>query len=152
MQINAMIQPSKMQPGVNIVAFLCVALLCLLSELPSSAKVIILIGMVGYALYDVHSNRHQPRLIQLVHMDRQVWRWMTAMGHTPLEERRAEGHLHSLHRMGWVMVLGFMVQTSSKPQITYWVIWRDQVSADDWRRLMVLARFWAPLEIDQPKT
>ncbi|WP_410209865.1 hypothetical protein [Aquirhabdus sp.] len=151
MQINATIQPSKMQRGVTIVAFLAVALLGLLSALPLLAKVVLLLGLAGYAFYTYHVDNHQPRIVQLIHMDRHVWRWVTVLSKAPLAEDKEEGDLHSLHRVGWVMLLGFRMQTSSKRQIRYWVIWRDQVCADDWRRLMVLARFWMPLEMDQPK-
>jgi len=146
MQINATIQPSKMQWGMTIVAFLFVVLLSLLSTLPLLAKVVLLLGLAGYAFYTYYAGLHQTRLVQLIHMDRQVWRWVTVLPKAPLAENKAEGHLHSLHRVGWVMVLGFRIQSSSKCQIRYWVIWRDQVCADDWRRLMVLARFWTPLE------
>ncbi len=165
MQINATIQPSQMQRGVNVVAFLCVGLLCVQSDLSSEAKVIILMIIAGYAIFRWFLDRRRAVLIHLIQMDRQFWRWETKR-HNANQAGQAvkeEGQLDRVHRVGWVMVLGFRVKpraphqakphnrSQTRSQIKYWLIWRDQVDADEWRRLRVLARFWIAVDTDAPR-
>jgi hypothetical protein len=144
MQIAAEIQQSRLQKWAHALLFVVVSLLLILSNLPWWTILLTLLALLIFSLYQTFYHKPKPKLLELIQLERNVWRWYeSTVGAT--HSVQCEGLLQMIHRWPWVMVLGFLSTrdgNAQNVQRVYQVIWRDQVDADTWRRLTVLARFW----------
>lgn len=143
MKIHADLKPSHLGRLLEVVLYLLVGVLCALSGLPlwvTLVTAVLLLVVFGTQRLRAAA---MPRLIQLIQLDRRDWCWyeVTMSPQHGLQSARVEAKLQQVQRVGPVLVLRFQSAPDNRP--CAWVIWRDQVDADNWRRLVVLARFWS---------
>jgi hypothetical protein len=143
-----------MRLWVEAALYVSIALLLLLSDLPLWAIVSTLSVMLVVYLLATRQRAAQSRLLQLIQLDRATWVWYSAQASAQhgLQTIRVEGSLLHVQRVALLIVLHVQIESTSdaKGEISrqQHVIWRDQVDADNWRRLVVLARFWTDPQID----
>jgi hypothetical protein len=148
MKVHADLKPSRMRLWVEAALYASIAVLLLLSDLPLWAIISTLMVMLAVYLLATRQRATQSRLLQLIQLDRASWVWYSAQASAQhgLQTNRVEGSLLQVQRVAFLIVL--QVQIDSAPDTAgvirrqRHVIWRDQVDADNWRRLVVLARFW----------
>ncbi len=142
MKIHADLKPSRLRSGVEVGLYLIVAVLCALSGLPWWVSVFVVLALVIVFTIQNLKATLSARLVQLIQLDRRVWCWheVTTSAQHGFQSVRVDAELRQVQRVGPVIVLRFDCATHDRAQS--WVIWRDQVDGDNWRRLVVLARFW----------
>lgn len=121
----------------------CVSMILLFSEMPVWAKGLSLTFMGCLIAYQRLWQQSSARLVQLIQFDKTTWRWTVLENPRHQKNTTHEGRL--IHARGGWFVLALTLETTikNKTQTKSWVIWRDQVDADHWRRLVVMTRFWA---------
>ena len=143
MKIHADLQPSRLRRGVEVGLYLLVAILTVWSGLPLWVMIVTILLLLGVFALQSARAAAVPRLIQLIQIDRRIWCWyqIVASPQHGMQTTRVEAELQQVQRVGPVVVLRFQALGANvRPQS--WVIWRDQVDDNNWRRLVVLARFW----------
>lgn len=143
MRINATLHVSLLQKWSEAVAFFMVCFILIFSEMPSWGKGLALLFMGFFFAYQRLFKKPTARLVQLIQFDKDTWRWSVLEPHRIKKTMIYEGRLVNVQGWLFVLVLRFETIVKHKPVTTSWVIWRDQVDADNWRRLRVIARFWA---------
>lgn len=143
MRINTTLQVSRLQKWGEAVALLMVCFVLIFSEMPIWGKGFALMLMGFVIAYQHLLQKPTARLVQLIQFDKENWRWSVSNSKRIKKTDIVEGRLVSVQ--GWLFVIVLRLETTvkNKPVMTNWVIWRDQVDAVNWRRLMVMARFWA---------
>ncbi len=143
MQVHADLSPSRIQPLIEIALYGVVALLTAFSPLPRWMIVCTVLTLLAVYLYQRCFAVPRARLVQLIQLDLRDWCWYDVPAGQPSSvTRRRVGTLQHVRRIGWVMALDFRITTDPGSHTVRWLIWRDQVDADNWRRLQVLLRFW----------
>lgn len=143
MRINTTLQVSRLQKWSEAVAFLLVCLVLIFSEMPFWGKGLSLLLMGFFLAYQYLFKKPAARLVQVTQFDKENWRWSVL---EPLRTQKThvyEGRLIKAQGGLFVLVLRFETKVRQKTVMTNWVVWRDQVDAQNWRRLIVIARFWA---------
>ncbi len=143
MRINTHLQVSQTKIWVEALLLLIVVLILIFSAMPALIIALTLIAMVCVIAYQKLLQKAPAHLVQLIQFSQDDWRWSV---YDPRRIKKAlihEGRLLNVHHWFFVMLLRFETTEKNKKTIQSWVIWRDQVDADHWRRLIVIARFWA---------
>ena len=122
---------------------LTVCLVLVLSDMPTWGKGIALMFMGFSFAYQRWMQKPAARLVQLVQFDKENWRCSVQIFHRIHKTNIVEGRLVSVQGWLFVLVLRFETTDNNKQVTKNWVIWRDQVDAENWRRLIVIKRFWA---------
>ena len=143
MRINATLRVSRLQKRSEVAAFLMVVLLLILSEMPLWSKAFALILMSAFAVHHHLLKKPTERLTQLIQFDKDHWQWSVLEPHRIQKTKNADGRLVSVQGGLVVFVLRLETTVKNKSVIQNCVIWRDQVDADNWRRLVVISRFWS---------
>jgi hypothetical protein len=143
MRINAHLQVSRTKTRVENFLLLLVGLILMFSEMPALMTTLTLIAISFMVFYQRFLQQPSPRLIQLIQFDKQDWRWSVVDASLIKKTLIQEGRLLSVHHWFFVMVMHFETIEKKKTITKNWLIWRDQVDTNDWRRLIVIARFWA---------
>jgi len=143
MRINTHFQPSRMKTKVEVVLLAAVILVVVFSEMPILMMVMVLTSMVGMMVYQKFLQQVPVHLVQLIQFDKHDWRWSVYDQRRIKKSLIQEGRLIGVHHWFFVMLMRFETMDKNKKTTQSWIIWRDQVDADHWRRLIVIARFWA---------
>lgn len=143
MRINAKLHASRLKKWVEAMLLLVVALILFFSEMPMWVTALVLILMACIFVYQRMFQKASTHLSQLIQFDKQTWRWLVANPNRIKKIITQEGHLLSVHHWFFVLVMRFEAMEKNLRVIKSYVIWRDQVDVEHWRRLIVLARFWA---------
>ncbi|GAC1372629.1 MAG: hypothetical protein NVS3B3_07030 [Aquirhabdus sp.] len=142
MRVNTTLQVSRLQKWSEAVAFFLVCSILFFSEMPLWGKGFALIAMGFFLTYQRLLQKPPARLVQLIQFDKENWRWLILEPHRKKKDI-LEGRLVSVQGGLFVLVLRFETTAKNKAVTQNWVIWHDQVDAANWRRLIVIARFWA---------
>jgi hypothetical protein len=143
MRINTHLQVSRTKTWVHALLFLLVFLILVFSEMPVVVIALALTAMICMLAYQRFFQKASPHLVQLVQFDKQAWRWSVFDPNRIKKSIQQEGQLLSVHHWFFVLVMRFETFEKNKKVTQNWVIWRDQVDVNHWRRLIVIARFWA---------
>lgn len=143
MRINTTLQVSRLQKWSEAFLLLVVCLILIFSEMPAWGKGLALMFMGFFVAYQRWLQKPAARLVQLIQFDKETWRWSVLEPSRIKKTNIVEGRLVSVQGWLFVLVLRFEALEKNKPVMKNWIIWRDQVDADHWRRLIVMARFWA---------
>jgi hypothetical protein len=143
MRINTHLQVSRIKTWVEALLLLLVCLILISSQMPAVMIVLALIAIVFVLAYQRFFQHASAHLVHLVQFDKQSWRWSVVDQNRIKKSILHEGQLLSVHHWFFVLVMRFDTVKRNKKVTQNWVIWRDQVDADHWRRLIVIARFWA---------
>ena len=148
------VRPSRLRQAVRLAWFGLVALLVMGAGLTMLFKILALLGLVSVTVCHFVWQSRQPQLVLLQQLDRSRWQWQQSARQSQksaVQSRRARPVLAQrqiqarlLHVDAWlglVVILRFEVTALGQSQT--WLIWRDQVDADNWRRLQVLQQYWA---------
>ena len=156
------IRPSRLQRRVRLFSMLLIGALLLLSGMAEYAKLLALVGLILLGWQQQRRQQQQPQLGCLQQLDRVRWQWQqtAAIGHARtrqlrgqtnriprVEPRQIQADLQSVEGwLGMVVVLRFKI--TALDHVHTWLIWRDQVDQDNWRRLQVLQQYWsAPVKV-----
>ncbi|MEC7118758.1 MAG: protein YgfX [Pseudomonadota bacterium] len=145
-------QLSHSQWRIVCLSLCLVGLLLLLALSGGSAAVrglVILILLVSAVVWWSWQAR-QPRCLALRQLNRVDWIWQQTQPFAKAQHTSVawqQGRLQRVASCGnWVVVLWFEDLTLQREQV--WVLWRDQVDDNNWRRLQVLVRYWsAPQDV-----
>lgn len=143
MRINTHLQVSRIKIWVEVLLFLAVILMLVFSGMPTFIIALALIAMVCVIAYQRLFQSASVDLVQLIQFDQQDWRWSV---HDPRRIKKSsvqQGRLLSVHHWFFVLLMRFETTEKNKTITQSWIVWRDQVDTDHWRRLSVIARFWA---------
>lgn len=143
MRINTTLQVSRLQRWSEAFLLLMVCSILIFSDMPIWGKCFALMFLGFFVLYQRFLQKPAARLVQLVQFDKETWRWVVQEPTRITKTNRYEGRLISVQGGLFVLVLRFETMEKKKSVTKNWVIWRDQVDMDHWRRLIVMARFWA---------
>ena len=150
---------SRLQQILWWLGLAVVAVLLLCSGLSWPFKVSALLGLVGLNLVHRHVQQRQIQLFKLQQHDRMRWQWQQATSpHTtssnsispsgkqqrrqPSDTAQIQARLLRVEAwLGVVVILHFEVIALGRRQT--WLLWRDQVDVDNWRRLQVLQHYWS---------
>lgn len=143
MRINAKLHASRLKKCVEVMLLLVVALILFFSEMPMWVTALVLILMACIFVYKALFQKASAYLAQLIQFDKQTWRWLAVDPSRIKKTITQEGCLLSVHHWFFVLVMRFETMEKNQRVSKSYVIWRDQVDTDHWRRLIVLARFWA---------
>jgi len=143
MRINTTLQVSRLQKWSEALLLLLVCLILIFSDMPPWGKGLALLLLAFVLIYQHFFRQPSARLVQLIQFDKDTWRWSILEPHQRKKNTTFDGRLVSVHRGLVVIVLQLEAIEKNKPVTQNWVVWRDQVDADNWRRLIVIARFWA---------
>jgi len=148
------VRPSRLWQAVRLAWFGLVALLVMGAGLTMLFTILALLGLGSVALCQSVWLARQPQLVLLQQLDRSRWQWQQSARQSQkpvVQSRRARSVLAQrqiqarlLHVDAWlglVVILRFEVTALGQSQT--WLIWCDQVDADNWRRLQVLQQYWA---------
>lgn len=146
--------PSRLRQAVRLAWFGLVALLVMGAGLTMLFKILALLGLGSVAVCQFVWQSRQPQLLLLQQLDRSRWQWQQSARQSVkpavqslrtqsvLAQRQIQACLlHVDAWLGLVVILRFDVTALGQSQT--WLIWRDQVDADNWRRLLVLQQYWA---------
>lgn len=142
MRINATLHVSRFQKWSEAFLLLVVCLILILSEMPIWGKGLALMFMGFFVAYRRLFKKPTARLVQLIQFDKETWRCSVLEPHRVQKTSIIEGRLVSVQGGIFVLVLRFESTEKNKIVLKNWVVWRDQVDAENWRRLIVIARFW----------
>ena len=150
----AQVRPSRLRQAVRLAWFGLVALLVMGAGLTILFKILALLGLLSVAVCQSVWQARQPQLVLLQQLDRSRWQWQQSARQSQksvVQSRRARPVsaqrqiqarlLHVDAWLGLVVILRF--EATALGQSQTWLIWRDQVDADNWRRLQVLQQYWA---------
>jgi len=126
-----------------VVLLLVVCSILIFSDMPTWGKSFALILLCIFAAYQRLLQKPTPRLVQLIQFDKESWRWMVQEPNKHKKISVSNGRLISVQGGWFVLVLCFESIEKNQAVTKSWIIWRDQVDSDHWRRLMIIARFWA---------
>ena len=150
---------SRLQQILWWLGLAVVAVLLLCSGLSWPFKVSALLGLVGLNLVHRHVQQRQIQLFKLQQHDRMRWQWQQATSpHTtssnsispsgkqqrrqPSDTAQIQARLLRVEAwLGVVVILHFEVIALGRRQT--WLLWRDQVDVENWRRLQVLQHYWS---------
>lgn len=138
----AQLTVSRLQRAVWLTSVLSVAWLLCLSGLLWPIKLLSLVALLMFSLLHRRWRRQQPSFCALQQLDRDHWQWRQHPDARNIQARllRVEAWC------GVVVILHFEITALGKRQT--WLIWRDQVDMDNWRRLQVLQQYWAAPLVD----
>ena len=148
----AQMQPSRWQHVVKLSSLCVVLLLLCASGAPWLMKAVGVLALLGLSVVQWHAQRRQARLYCLQQLDRSRWQWQQRHPVQPTRKRPQVGDLRQIQArllrveawLGIVVILQFEVVALGQRHT--WLVWRDQVDVENWRRLQVLQRYWsAPL-------
>ena len=144
----AQVRPSRLRQAVRLAWFGLVALLVMVTGLTMLFKILALLGLGSVAVCQSVWQSRQPQLLLLQQLDRSRWQWQQSARQSvkpavqSLVQRQIQARLlHVDAWLGLVVILRFEITALGQSQT--WLIWRDQVDADNWRRLQVLQQYWA---------
>ena len=143
MRINTHLQVSRTKTWVHALLLLLVVLILVFSAMPVMVIALTLISIGLVVAYQQFFQKAPAHLVQLVQFDKQSWRWSVVDPNRIKKSIQQQGQLLSVHHWFFVLVIQLETFEKNKKVTQNWVIWRDQVDADHWRRLIVIARFWA---------
>ena len=143
MRINTHLQVSRTKVWAEGLLLFIVVLVLLFSGMPTLIIALTLIAIVCVLVFQKLLQKAPAHLVQLIQFDQQDWRWSVSDSRRIKRISKQEGRLLSVHHWFFVMLLRFETTDKNKAMTQSWVIWRDQVNADEWRKLIVIARFWA---------
>ena len=143
MRINTHFQPSRIKTSVEVLLVATVILVVACSEIPILMMVMVLTSIVGMMVYQKFLQQAPAHLVQLIQFDKHDWRWLVYDQRRIKKSLIQEGRLISVHHWFFVLLMRFETIDKNKKTTQSWIIWRDQVDAEHWRRLIVIARFWA---------
>ena len=143
MRINTHLQTSRTKTWVEVSLVLVVILLVLCSGMPTLMITLTLTAMVGVMIYQRVFQKASAHLVQLIQFDKHDWRWAVYDPRRIKKSSVREGRLLSVHHWFFVLLMRFETTEKNKTMTQNWIVWRDQVDTDHWRRLIVIARFWA---------
>ena len=146
------LQPSRLQAVVRLIWWGLVFLLVICAGVPAWLQVVSVLGLLCVGLIQRAWQLRQPQLLLLQQLDRSRWQWqqrdMPTHGTTTrrIKNTAAPRHIQARLRrvdawLGLVLILRFEVTALGKSQT--WLVWRDQVDRDNWRRLQVLQQYWS---------
>ncbi len=143
MRINTTLRASHLKKRTEVVLLLIVCLSVFFSQMPSWITAFTLILVIFTFVYRRLFPKSAVTLIQIIQFDKQSWRWIVLDPKRHKKSRIQVGQLLSVHQWFFVMTMRFETLDKHQSLIKSYVIWRDQVDVEDWRRLIVLARFWS---------
>ncbi len=143
MRINTHLKVSRTKVWAEGLLLLIVVLVLIFSGMPTQIIALILISMVCIVVVQKFFHKAPAHLVQLIQFDQRDWRWSLYDPRRIKKSSVQEGRLLSVHHWFFVLLMRFETTEKNKTLTQNWVIWRDQVDADHWRRLIVIARFWA---------
>jgi hypothetical protein len=143
MRINTHLQVSRTKTWVHALLLLLVVLILVFSEMPVVVIALTLISIGFVVVYQRFFQKASAHLVQLIQFDKQSWRWSVVDPNRIKKSIQHEGQLLSFHHWFFVLVMRLETFEKNKKVTQNWVIWRDQVDVNNWRRLIVIARFWA---------
>ena len=150
---------SRLQQILWWLGLAVVAVLLLCSGLSWPFKVSALLGLVGLNLVHRHVQQRQIQLSKLQQHDRMRWQWQQATSSnrtssnrtstSSTQQRRQSSDTAQIQArllrveawLGVVVILHFEVTALGRRQT--WLLWRDQVDVENWRRLQVLQQYWS---------
>lgn len=145
---------SRLQQTLWWLSLAVVAVLLLCSGLSWLFKLIALLALVVLNLVQGHVQQRQFQLSKLQQHDRMRWQWQqvaspsstssksTQHRRHPSDTTQIQAHLLRVEAwLGVVVILHFEVTALGRRQT--WLLWRDQVDVDNWRRLQVLQQYWS---------
>lgn len=148
----AQIRPSRLQQGVKLLSVCLLGVLVLYSGISWLIKAVAMIALLGLSVAQLHAQRRQTRLCCLQQLDRVLWQWQQHPQQKNKQKRQPAAEMRKIQArllrveawLGLVVILHFEGVALGQRQT--WLIWRDQVDVDNWRRLQVLQQYWsAPL-------
>ena len=142
MCINTHLQVSRTKTWLHALVLLLVVLILLFSDMPALIIALALTAILWVLAYQRFFQKSSPHLVQLVQFDKQAWRWFVVDPNRIKKSIQQEGQLLGVHHWFFVLVMQFETFEKNKKITQNWVIWRDQVDVNNWRRLIVIARFW----------
>lgn len=130
MLIDITLSASRLQQCFHLLALLLLGLLICISGLSWLATVVAigLLCLLDRWLAGINSKNQITAAWQ---GDSQTWYWQRQQG------KRQTGQLVKIRRMG--LLIHLTLKETVCPQTTPLTIWRDQVSAEQWRHLCVLS-------------
>lgn len=151
----AQLRQSRLQQALQWLSLIVVAALLWLSGLAWPFKAVVLFALAVLSVVYGHVQQRQIRLYTLQQHDRLLWQWQqVTLRRTRAKKKHrctrdtAQIQARLLRVEAWlgvVVILHFEVIALGQRQT--WLIWRDQVDMDNWRRLQVLQQYWsAPLQ------
>ncbi|MDE2421756.1 MAG: hypothetical protein KGO49_11330 [Gammaproteobacteria bacterium] len=143
MRINTHLHVSRTKVWAEGVLLLIVVSVLLFSGMPTLIIALTLMAMICVLISQKFLQKSPAHLVQLIQFDQQDWRWSVYDPRRIKKTSVQEGRLLSVHHWFFVLLMRFETTDKHKNTIQSWVIWRDQVDVDQWRRLVVIARFWA---------
>ncbi len=143
MRINTHLQVSRTKVWAEGLLLLIVVLVLIFSGMPTQIIALILISMVCMVVVQKFFYKAPAHLVQLIQFDQHDWRWSVYDPRRIKKSSVQEGRLLSVHHWFFVLLMRFETTEKNKTMTQNWIVWRDQVDADHWRRLIVIARFWA---------
>ncbi|RYZ93789.1 MAG: hypothetical protein EOO68_21455 [Moraxellaceae bacterium] len=141
--VDTRLASSRLQHGVYGGGGLLVIVLVGLSGLPLWLRLLLIVLFIGLTAYWLKVQPLSP-LSAIWQGDSRTWYWQR-MTHPfnqqqRVQSQRGTGELSYCRHLGWVIQLGFKSHSHRQPQKLSVLVWRDQVSQEQWRRLMVLSR------------
>ncbi len=143
MRINTTLHESQLKKRTELTFLLVVCAIVFLSKMPPYITALTLILTIFIYVYQRLFRTSEVTLTQIVQFDKQTWRWVVLNPKRNQKSRMQQGRLLSVHQWFFVMSIRFETLDKHEWVIKSYVIWRDQVDATHWRRLIVLARFWS---------
>lgn len=136
--VDTVLTPSRLQQGLYTGAGLLVIALMGSSGLALWARLVVIMLFIGLTFYWL---KVQPlhSISAIWQGDSRTWYWQPVVQGT-LQRQRATGELAYCRNLGWVIQLGFKSSGHRQPKNLSILVWRDQVSQEQWRRLMVISR------------
>lgn len=128
MLVDVTLIPSRVQQFIHWLGLAMLVSLIWASALPwalSGAGIVLLLGLQGW----LSALAARRRIKALWQADSYSWYWQCSQG------RRHSGKLLQVRHLGLVIHLTFMTAGRQSALIA---VWRDQVSAAQWRRLCVV--------------
>ncbi|MFZ3192374.1 MAG: hypothetical protein WA154_04085 [Moraxellaceae bacterium] len=151
------LRPSRLQHAVCLLWWLLVVLFVIGAGLTVLVKVLAVLGLFAVAVLQQVWQSRQAKLLLLQQLDRSRWQWQACQirSSNPTTRHKSERNttdsasqrqiqarlLRVDAWLGMVVILRFEIIALGQSQT--WLIWRDQVDHDNWRRLQVLQQYWA---------
>lgn len=137
--VDTVLTSSRLQQGLYGAAGLLVITLMGLSGLPLWLRLAVILLFIGLTLYWLKVQPLNP-ISAIWQGDSRTWYWQYVHQQSANPKQRGTGELAYCRHLGWVIQLGFKSNSHRQPKNLSILVWRDQLSQEQWRRLMVLSR------------
>lgn len=137
--VDTVLTSSRLQQGLYGAAGLLVITLMGLSGLPLGLRLAVILLFIGLTLYWLKVQPFNP-ISAIWQGDSRTWYWQSVHQQGANPKQRGTGELAYCRHLGWAIQLGFKTSRHRQPTNLSILVWRDQLSQEQWRCLMVLSR------------